>query len=311
MIRATALTKDFGTGDRRVHALGGDGGGGGDAAGGGVAAGGAGAGVDLTVDRGEIVALLGPNGAGKSTLIDLVLGFTAPTSGTVTVFGTRPRDAIADQRVGAVMQSGGLLPDLTVAATVSMIAATFPDPRPVDEVLALADLTGLARRRVGKCSGGEQQRLRFALALLGSPDLLVLDEPTAGMDAASRHRFWQVMADRAAEGTTVVFATHYLEEAQNFARRIVLLDRGVVVADGTPEELGDTGRVLTWTRDGTTHTTTVADAAASDALARDLLADPGVSDLRIAAHTVEDAFLSLTGHAAGHAAGHATGKDRS
>ena len=291
VIRTTALTKDFGTGDRRVRALGGDGG------------------VDLTVHRGEIVALLGPNGAGKSTLIDLVLGFTTPTSGTVAVFGTTPRTAIAGQRVGAVMQSGGLLPDLTVAGTLRMIAATFPRPRDVDEVLVLTDLTGLRDRRVGKCSGGEQQLLRFALALLGSPDLLVLDEPTAGMDAASRHRFWDTMADRAAEGVTVVFATHYLEEAQNFARRIVLLDRGQVVADGTPEELGDDGRVLTWQRDGTTRTRTVANAAASDALARDLLADPVVSDLRIAAHTVEDTFLALTAHGA-HGT-HDTGKDRS
>lgn len=187
---------------------------------------------DLTVERGEIVALLGPNGAGKSTLIDLVLGFTMATTGTVEVFGTTPRAAIDAQRVGAVMQTGGLLPDLTVAMTLRTIAA-FPTPRDIDEVLDLADLTALPGRRVGKCSGGEQQRIRFALALLGSPDLLILDEPTAGMDAASRHRFWDTMAARAAEGVTVVFATHYLEEAQNFARRIVMLDRGGTIADGT------------------------------------------------------------------------------
>jgi ABC-2 type transport system ATP-binding protein len=151
---------------------------------------------DLTVERGEIVAL-------------------------------------AAQRVGAVMQTGGLLPDLTVAITLRTIAAAFPAPRDIDEVLDLADLTALRGRRVGKCSGGEHQRIRFALALLGSPDLLILDKPTAGMDAASRHRFWDTMAARAAEGVTVVFATHYLEEAQNFARRIVMLDRGGIIADGT------------------------------------------------------------------------------
>jgi ABC-2 type transport system ATP-binding protein len=274
VIRTTDLHKHFGAGDRTVRAV---------------------DGIDLTVRRGEIIGLLGPNGAGKSTLVDLVLGLTTPTSGTVEVFGATPAAAIAGQHVGAVMQSGGLLPDLTVATTLRTIAATFPEPRDIDEVLDLADLTGIARRRVGKCSGGEQQRIRFALALLGSPELLILDEPTAGMDAASRHRFWDTMADRAAEGTTVVFATHYLEEAQNFARRIVMVDGGHVVADGTPEDLGDPGRVLTFDRDGTTCTRTVADAAASDALARDLLADPTVSDLRIVAHTVEDAFLRLTG----------------
>ena len=283
VIRTTGLARSFGSGERTVRAL---------------------RSCDLTVERGEIVALLGPNGAGKSTLIDLVLGFTTPTAGAVEVFGTTPRAAIDAQRVGAVMQTGGLLPDLTVAMTLRTIAAAFPAPRDIEEVLDLADLTALRDRRVGKCSGGEQQRIRFALALLGSPDLLVLDEPTAGMDAASRHRFWDTMADRAEEGVTVVFATHYLEEAQNFARRIVMLDRGGIIADGTPEELGDDGRVLTWTREGATRTATAEDAAASDAMARKLLEDPAVSDLRIAAHTVEDAFLALTGQ-------DDNGKDRS
>jgi len=278
-IRTTGLIKHFGSGDRQVRALGER------------------TGVDITIGTGEIVALLGPNGAGKSTLIDLVLGLTHPTAGTVEVFGTTPRRAIADQRVGAVMQTGGLLPDLTVVTTLRMVAATFPHPRSVDEVMAFADLTDLGNRRVGKCSGGEQQRLRFALALLGSPDLLILDEPTAGMDAASRHRFWETMADRADEGTTVVFATHYLEEAQNFARRILLVDRGTVIADGTTEELRDTGRVLTWSRNGIPYTRSTVDGPHSDSLARDLLADPAVCDLRIAAHTLEDTFLRLTDHA--------------
>lgn len=275
VIRATGLHRHFGAGDRTVRAV---------------------DGIDLTVHRGEIVGLLGPNGAGKSTLIDLILGLTTPTAGTVDVVGTTPAAAVADQRIGAVMQSGGLLPDLTVATTVRMIASTYPHPRPVDDLLELADLTAIAHRRVGRCSGGEQQRLRFALALVGDPELLILDEPTAGMDATARHRFWDTMADRAAEGTTVVFATHYLEEAQNFARRIVLVDDGRITADASPDELReyDAGRVLTWTRDGTTCTEDVPDAAASDARARTLLADPAVSDLRIAAHTLEDTFLRLT-----------------
>ncbi|MEJ6550241.1 ABC transporter ATP-binding protein [Corynebacterium sp. USCH3] len=270
-VHTERLGKTFrGTGNRRVTAL---------------------DGVDLTVDRGEIVALLGPNGAGKTTLIDLVLGLTKPTTGTVTVTGGTPRQAVTSQRVGAVMQTGGLLPDMTVEGTVAMIAATLTHPRPVAEVLEHAKLTDMRRQRVGRCSGGEQQRLRFALALLGDPELLILDEPTAGMDPANRQEFWESMRVQADRGVTVLFATHYLQEAQDFARRIVLLDAGAVIADGTPAELQDGDVVVEYDLDGHHRVTTTA----SDDLARDLLAR-GATNLRISAQTLEDTFIRLTGN---------------
>ena len=249
--------------------------------------------VSLTVTSGEIVALLGRNGAGKTTLIDLVLGLTKPTAGTVDVLGGTPRAAITGQCVGAVMQTGGLLPDMTVEGTVAMIAATMHRPRPVAEVLEHARLTDMRKRRVGRCSGGEQQRLRFALALLGDPRLLILDEPTAGMDPASRHDFWEDMRVQSARGVTVVFATHYLQEAQDVAARIVLLDGGAVVADGTTEELRGGGDVVVeYDLDGH-HSVTTGE---SDALARDLLSR-GASNLRISGRTLEDTFIRLTGGA--------------
>ena len=203
-------------------------------------------GLDLTIEPGEVVAFLGPNGAGKTTTLDMVLGLTEPTSGTARTYGEDPRRAVAAGRVSAVLQSGGLLPDLTVRETVQLIASTFPQHESVDSVLQRAGLSGLAGRRVSKCSGGEQQRLRFAMALLPSPDLLVLDEPTAGMDVTARRDFWSTMHADADAGRTVVFATHYLEEAEDFARRIVLVAGGRVVADGTTAELRAraTGRLV-------------------------------------------------------------------
>ena len=150
-------------------------------------------GIDLDIAPGEVVAMLGPNGAGKTTTLDMVLGLTEPTSGTVEVFGLHPRRAVDAGRISAVLQTGGLLRDLTVEETVRVVASTFDSPQPVAEVMERAGITQLARRRVSKCSGGEQQRLRFALALLPDPDLLVLDEPTAGMDVAARRDFWAAM----------------------------------------------------------------------------------------------------------------------
>lgn len=253
--------------------------------------------ADLTIDPGEIVAVLGPNGAGKTTLIDLILGLSSPTSGSVQVFGMSPREAIRDQRVGAVMQAGGLLPDLSVERTVEMLAATMSDPPALEDVLARTDLTRLRHRRVGSCSGGEQQRVRFAIALLARPDLLILDEPTAGMDAGARRHFWTTMREEAEDGRTVLFATHYLAEAQQFARRIVLLDGGRIIADDTPAGIRSRlpGCVVDYdiTEEGVTvhHTVTATD---SDALARDLLTTTDARNLRITDHTLEDAFIALT-----------------
>src|SRR5690242_20110323 len=194
-------------------------------------------GIDLEIEPGEIVAFLGPNGAGKTTTIDMVLGLSQPTGGTVDVLGLRPREAVARGLVSAVMQSGGLLKDLTVRETVAYTAALFANTQPIDDVLARAGIDGISDRKVGKCSGGEQQRLRFAMALLPDPALLLLDEPTTGMDVEGRRAFWSSIRTDASRGRTVLFATHYLEEADQYADRIVLVSRGRLVADGSGSEI--------------------------------------------------------------------------
>ena len=270
--------------------------------------------VDLDIAGGEIVAMLGPNGAGKTTTLDMVLGLTTPSAGTVEVFGLPPRRAVDAGRVSAVLQTGGLLRDLTVEETVRVIASAFANPQPVEVVMERAGITSLARRKVSKCSGGEQQRLRFALALLPDPDLLVLDEPTAGMDVAARRAFWATMHAEAAQGRTVVFATHYLEEANSFAERIVLMSDGRIVADDTTEAIRAraTGRVVTADLDRSCdeevrHLPGVRSlerqgervqvlAADSDALALTLLTDLGATNLEITSGSLDEAFLALTSH---------------
>jgi len=273
-------------------------------------------GVDLSIPRGEIVALLGPNGAGKTTTLDMVLGLTNPSAGEVAVFGEAPRRAVRAGRVSAVLQTGGLLRDLSVRETVTLVASTFRDPLPVDAVMDRANIASIARRKVSKCSGGEQQRLRFALALLPDPSLLVLDEPTAGMDVAARAEFWETMREDARAGRTVVFATHYLEEADAFAQRIVMMAGGRVVADGTTAEIRATAtgrRVQAYVPAFRQHEAVAAldampevlsvaadagrlvvTAADSDAVARALLTDLGAHDLEISAGSMDDAFRLLT-----------------
>ncbi|RBP61619.1 ABC-2 type transport system ATP-binding protein [Brevibacterium sanguinis] len=208
-------------------------------------------GVDLRIERGEVVALLGPNGAGKTTFLDMALGFTTPSSGRIRTLGEDPAQAVRRGRASAVLQVGGLLDDLTVAETVTMVAACHLAPLPVEAVLARAGLEALAKRKVVKCSGGERQRLRFALAILTEPDLLFLDEPTAGMDVRARAEFWATMHAEAERGRTIVFATHYLAEASDFADRIVLMRSGRIHAEGTVAELtASRTRTLTCTWTG-------------------------------------------------------------
>ncbi|MFI8522928.1 ABC transporter ATP-binding protein [Promicromonospora sukumoe] len=194
-------------------------------------------GLDLVVRPGEVVAFLGPNGAGKTTTLDLVLGLTTPTAGTVHVFGKTPARAVADGQVAAALQDGGLLRDITVRETVEVTAALFGRTTDVGPELERAGIAEIAGRRVGKCSGGQRQRLRFAMALVSDPDLLLLDEPTTGMDVRGRRDFWTAIRDDAAGGRTVVFATHYLQEAEAYADRIVLVSHGRVVADGSLAEV--------------------------------------------------------------------------
>src|SRR6476660_7227331 len=194
-------------------------------------------GIDLTVRPGEIIAFLGPNGAGKTTTIDMVLGLSRPDEGSVQVYGMEPSDAVRRGLVSAVMQTGGLLKDLTVTETLRLTASLFSNTRPVAEVLARAGISDIAGRRVVKCSGGQQQRLRFAMALLPDPELLVLDEPTTGMDVTGRRDFWGAIREDAEQGRTVLFATHYLEEADAYADRIILVSHGLVGADGTAAQV--------------------------------------------------------------------------
>ena len=194
-------------------------------------------GIDVSIAAGETVALLGPNGAGKSTTIDMLLGLTEPDGGSVSLFGMPPAEAVATGAIGAMLQTGGLIRDLTVVELVAMVASLYPAPLGVDEVLDVAGIEEIAGQRTQKLSGGQTQRVRFAVALVSNPDLLVLDEPTVGMDVEARHTFWTTMRNFAARGKTVVFATHYLEEADTYADRAVLMSNGRIVADGPTTEL--------------------------------------------------------------------------
>ncbi|MFF3936517.1 ABC transporter ATP-binding protein [Streptomyces phaeofaciens] len=194
-------------------------------------------GLTLALHPGETVALLGPNGAGKSTTLDLLLGLKQADSGTVRVFGTAPREAIVAGRVGAMLQSGGLMDEVTVAELVALACALHPKPYELSEVLSRAGVSQIAGRKVDKLSGGQAQRVRFALATAGDSDLIVLDEPTTGMDVTTRQAFWATMREQADQGRTVLFATHYLEEADAIADRVLVLHRGRLLADGTAAEI--------------------------------------------------------------------------
>ncbi|WP_043347953.1 ABC transporter ATP-binding protein [Beutenbergia cavernae] len=273
-------------------------------------------GLTLEVMPGEIVAFLGPNGAGKTTTIDMVLGLSEPTSGEVAVFGQSPAAAISAGRVAAVMQTGGLLSDITVAETVELTAALFGSDAHPQPYLARAGIADLADRRVGKCSGGQQQRLRFAMALVSEPDLLLLDEPTTGMDVEGRRDFWAAIRQDAAQGRTVVFATHYLEEADAYADRIVLVSHGRIVADGSAAEIKNlaSGRTVSARLEdrergpvadrlrGLDGVASVEERGSrllvrtsdSDAAARLLLTTTRARELEISADSLEDAFVALT-----------------
>ncbi|MGR6917200.1 ABC transporter ATP-binding protein [[Actinomadura] parvosata] len=193
--------------------------------------------LSLTIEPGTTVALLGPNGAGKSTSVNLLLGLLKPSRGTITVHGRAPAQAVAAGEMGAMLQDGALIPELTVKETVDLVRGLYPRPLALDDILAMADLTAIAGRRASRLSGGQAQRVRFALAVAGAPRVLLLDEPTAAMDVESRLRFWAAMHDYAAGGRTVLFATHYLEEADEHADRVIVIARGRLAADGTAGQI--------------------------------------------------------------------------
>lgn len=270
-------------------------------------------GVDLLVAPGEVVALLGPNGAGKSTTVDMLLGLTRPDEGEAHIFGRSPWDAVAAGAVGAMLQDGALLEDATVGETVGLVAALHRSPLPVAEALRRAGIAELAGRRCIKLSAGQRQRVRFAVAIVSDPDLLVLDEPTVGMDVATRRSFWHSMREFSDAGRTVLFATHYLEEAQEFADRVVLMRSGRITADGSVAEVRATvaGRTLRAVVAGARESALAAlpgvttvelrgdqamlACADSDTALRALLAaHPTAHDIEITAVGLEEAFLALT-----------------
>jgi ABC-2 type transport system ATP-binding protein len=271
-------------------------------------------GVDLTIGRGEVVALLGPNGAGKSTTIDMLLGLTRPDSGSVVLLGGSPPEAVSAGSVGAMLQTGGLIQEVSVRELVAMMASLYPTPLDVDDVLQRTGTLEVADRRASKLSGGQTQRVRFALALVSNPGLLVLDEPTVALDVEGRHDFWAAMREFAGLGRTVLFATHYLEEADAFADRIVLMAGGRIVADGPATEikavvglrtiratlpgvdvggLADLAGVRSAHRSG--EAVTLQCTSSDDAIRALLQAHPHARDIEIAGAGLEQAFRVLTG----------------
>ena len=292
-IRLVGLSKSFRTPGGTVHAV---------------------RGVDLSIAAGETVALLGPNGAGKSTTIDMLLGLQHPDAGSVQIFGRSPGDAIAAGAVGAMLQTGGLLSFTTVRELLHVIGSLYPNPLPAEEVMRITGTGEFAEQRTDRLSGGQTQRVRAAIALVSNPDLLVLDEPTVAMDVEGRHTFWDAVREFARSGRTVLFATHYLEEADQYADRIVLMAQGRIVADGPANEIKATvglrtiratipGADLTALGQlpGVTSTDSRGEAVIlscqdSDAAIRALLrACPEAKDIEISGAGLEAAFLALTG----------------
>jgi ABC-2 type transport system ATP-binding protein len=271
-------------------------------------------GLDLTVRAGEVVALLGPNGAGKTTAVHLLLGLVRADAGESRLFGLDPRRFAARSRVGAMLQISKVPETLKVREHIDLISSYYPQPLSREAVLAAAGLTGVADRLFGKLSGGQRQRLLFALAVCGNPEVLFLDEPTVGLDVEARRGLWEHIRERTRAGCTVFLTTHYLEEADALAHRIVLLERGRILAEGTPGEIKARVRgrrircrtVLPLAAVAAlpgVRTARLADggevelfADETEATVRALLArDAGLTDLEVRGAGLEEAFLALTG----------------
>src|SRR6202453_3727239 len=268
--------------------------------------------LSLELRRGEVVALLGPNGAGKTTAVRLLLGLSQATSGEGKIFGGNPRDRASRLRLGAMLQVGRMPEMLRVREHLQLFRSYYPQPRPLDELLAVAGLEGLEQRRFGTLSGGQKQRMLFALALCGDPDLICLDEPTVGLDVESRRAMWEQVRKLAARGKTILLTTHYLEEADTLASRIVVIQRGKVIAEGTPQELktADGSRSIRCTTSlrasfvsalpGVTNVEQEGNAMlvrthTPEAVLRTMLEhDDALSGLEVRAAALEDAFLALT-----------------
>ncbi len=267
---------------------------------------------DLTVEAGEIVGVLGPNGAGKTTAISIMLGLRRPTTGSVRVFGEAPESREARGRMGAMLQESGVPATLTVEELIRLFGAYYPYSLPVERVLELARLSDLRSRRASALSGGQRQRLYFALAICGDPDLIFLDEPTTGMDVQSRRGFWNEIRELAGLGKTLLFATHFLEEADALATRIVVIDRGRVVAQGTPAEIKahaggkrirlrgdvDTAEVRGWPGVRSVETAggyvVIQTSDAEEGLRRLFASGQRIDEVTVEDAELESAFLNLT-----------------
>ncbi|MCQ6562444.1 ABC transporter ATP-binding protein [Paenibacillus mendelii] len=224
--------------------------------------------LSLTIEQGTVVALLGPNGAGKTTTVSMILGLQQPTTGSVKLLGGDPREISVRDRIGAMLQEVSVVDSLKVAETINLFRSYYTKPLPLDRLLKVSNLEGERNKLASALSGGQQRRLGFAIALAGDPDVLFLDEPTVGMDVSSRQLFWETVRAMAGRGRTIVLTTHYLEEADSVADRIVVINNGKLVADGTPSEIkaGTNGRVISFTA-GSSVTTEL------------LRAIPGIDDI--------------------------------
>ena len=268
--------------------------------------------VDFELRRGELLALLGPNGAGKTTLVRMLLGLASPDSGTVAVFGADPRHEDMRYRVGAMLQVARVPETLKVREHVDLFSSYYPNPLPVAETLRIAGLEDLKDRRFGELSGGQRQRVLFAISICGDPDLLFLDEPTVGLDVEARRLMWAQIRSLVARGKTVLLTTHYLNEADALADRILVLQHGSIVAEGTsaeikaraigkqvrftsqlsPEEISGIAGVLSVTADRQKYELQVQ---AAEPVVRELLRrDSWLADLEVTSAGLEEAFLALT-----------------
>jgi ABC-2 type transport system ATP-binding protein len=268
--------------------------------------------VDLTVRAGELLAVLGPNGAGKTTALSMLTGLSTPTSGTARLFGRDPRDLAARQRMGVMLQSSGIPATLRVGELLTAFRGYYPAPLPLAYIVEAAGLGGLENRLFGTLSGGQQRRVLFGIALCGDPELVFVDEPTTGLDAEVRRRLWATLRDLAGSGRGVVLTTHYLEEADALADRIMVLDQGRVIVEGSPSQVKSLvpGRRISaestvagleasrWA--GVHHAMRVGSrlellVSEAEPVVRELLArDRSVTGLTVTEPTLEDAFLTLT-----------------
>jgi len=235
--------------------------------------------LSLNLRRGEIVALLGPNGAGKSTAVKLLMGLSAPTSGAVRIFDADPRNAATRLRTGVMLQVGKAPEMLRVREHINIFRGYYPDPMPYQDLVRAAGLEGIESRMFGQLSGGQKQRALFAIALAGDPDLIFLDEPTVGLDIEARRGMWAEIRALAARGKTVLLTTHYLEEADALAHRIVVINKGRVICEGTPAEVKSLGAASTGAN---TSRTLKIIRCVTDLPATTLLALPGVTNAELA-----------------------------